>query len=151
MALDALSRFLRTAFRTGRRSFRVERGSGVGQTLPSDARSANDRFRPRLCENAQEPTRRRIVFSIAFFRGRPPAIFVSRLTKSGRTFCARIERQRFYTAWPRERKSGGKVRCFRSAPIAVIRTRAIEPPDSEDPPLSHCSNARFVVPVPSPL
>src|SRR5205809_157118 len=75
------------------------------------------RLCPRLCENAQEPTRRRIVSSIAFFRGRPPALFVFRLTKSRRTFYAQIERQRFYTAWPH---CGHRSEAFAAALRAAL-------------------------------
>src|SRR5215472_7110731 len=42
------------------------------------------------CENAQERTRRRIVFSIALFRSRP-ALFLFRLAKSRRIFYAQID------------------------------------------------------------
>jgi hypothetical protein len=38
----------------------------TGQTLPSSERSANGRYRARLCENAHEPRTRRIVFSVVF-------------------------------------------------------------------------------------
>jgi len=47
-----------------------------------------DRFGSRLCENGQEPTRRRIVFSIALFSIAAIALFFSRLPKSRRTFYA---------------------------------------------------------------
>jgi hypothetical protein len=53
---------------------------------------------PRLCENAQEPTRRRIVFSIALLPTAATALFVSTLTKSRRTFYAQIECVCFHTA-----------------------------------------------------
>jgi len=51
-----------------------------------------------LCENAQEPTRRRIVFSIALFPVATAAPFLFRLTKSRRTFYAQIECLCFHTA-----------------------------------------------------
>jgi hypothetical protein len=57
-----------------------------------------DRSRPRPCENAQEPTRRRIVFSIALFLIAATALFLSRLTKSRRAFYAQIECLCFHTA-----------------------------------------------------
>src|SRR5215472_2844762 len=60
--------------------------------------AANVRKPPRLCENAQEPTRRRIVFSIALSPMAATALFVFRLTKSRRTFYAKIERLCFHTA-----------------------------------------------------
>ena len=64
----------------------------------------------RLCENAQEPTRRRIVFSIALLPTAATALFVSTLTKSRRTFYAQIECVCFHTAWtlktPRQRMTG---------------------------------------------
>src|SRR5215469_773042 len=50
-----------------------------------------------LCENAQEPTRRRIVFSIALFLIAATALFLFRLMKSRRTFYAQIECLRFHT------------------------------------------------------
>ena len=48
------------------------------------ARSVSNR--PRPCENAQEPTMRRIVFFIAHFPIAATALFFFRLTKSRRTF-----------------------------------------------------------------
>ena len=51
-----------------------------------------------LCENTQEPTSRRIVSSIALFPIAATALFVFRLTKSRRIFCAKIERLCFHTA-----------------------------------------------------
>jgi len=36
---------------------------------------------PRLCKNASAPGRRRIVFSIVFFRQRSPALLVLKLRK----------------------------------------------------------------------
>jgi hypothetical protein len=68
------------------------------QTFPPPPR--NGEVRPRLCENAQEPTRRRIVFSIALLPTAATALFVSTLTKSRRTFYAQSECVCFHTAWP---------------------------------------------------
>src|SRR5215470_5521167 len=59
---------------------------------------ANVRKPPRLCENAQEPTRRRIVFSIALFPVAATALLLFRLTKLSRTFYAQIECLSFHTA-----------------------------------------------------
>ena len=44
--------------------------------------------RPRVCENAQEPTSWRIVFSIALFPIAATALFLFRLAKSRRIFYA---------------------------------------------------------------
>ena len=52
------------------------------------------------CENTQEPTRRRIVFSIALFPTAATALFLFRLTKSRRIFYAQIECLCFHTASP---------------------------------------------------
>ena len=41
---------------------------------------------PRVCENAQEPTSWRIVFSIALFPIAATALFLFRLAKSRRIF-----------------------------------------------------------------
>jgi len=51
-----------------------------------------------LCENAQEPTTRRIIFSIARFPIAATALMLFRLTKSRRTFYAQIECLCFHTA-----------------------------------------------------
>ena len=51
-----------------------------------------------LCENTQEPTRRRIIFSIALFPTAATALFLFRLTKSRRIFYTKIERLCFHTA-----------------------------------------------------
>src|SRR5215469_11325929 len=53
-----------------------------------------------LCENAQEPTRGRIIFSIPLFPIVATALFLFRTTKSRRTFYAQIECLCFHTAWP---------------------------------------------------
>jgi hypothetical protein len=68
---------------------------------------------PRLCENAQEPARRRIVFSITLLPIAVTALFVFRLTKSRRTFYAQIECLCFHTVWP---PSG---RCRRHRAVAM--------------------------------
>src|SRR5215468_4798654 len=60
-----------------------------------------DCCRPRLCENTQELTRRRIVFSIALFPTAATALLIFKLTKSRRIFYAKIERLCFHTAWTR--------------------------------------------------
>jgi hypothetical protein len=44
-----------------------------------------------LCENAQEPTRKSIIFSIDLFPIAATAIFLFRLTKLRKTFYAQIE------------------------------------------------------------
>src|SRR6516164_2587217 len=59
---------------------------------------ANGRYGARLCEKTQEPTRRRIVFSIALRQIAATALFLFRLTKSRRTFYAQIECRCFPTA-----------------------------------------------------
>src|SRR5262249_15979954 len=59
-----------------------------------------DRSRPRLCENTQELTRRRIVFSIALFPTAATALFIFKLTKSRSIFYVKIEGLCFHTAWP---------------------------------------------------
>ena len=69
------------------------------------SRPANVGLGSRLCENAQEPTRRRIVFSIALFPIAATALFVFRLTKSRRTFYAQIECLCFHTASTDSRSS----------------------------------------------
>jgi hypothetical protein len=51
-----------------------------------------------LCENTQEPTRRRIIFSIALSQIVATTIIVFRLTKSRRIFYAKIECLCFHTA-----------------------------------------------------
>ena len=51
-----------------------------------------------LCENAQEATRRRIIYSIALFPIAATARFLFRLTKFTRTFYAQIECLSFHTA-----------------------------------------------------
>src|SRR5215472_5344601 len=64
-----------------------------------------------LCENAQEPTRRRIVFSIAVFPTAATALFLFRLTKSRRTFYAQIECLCFHTASGMKTSSGSRRRA----------------------------------------
>ena len=46
----------------------------------------NDRSGARLCENAQEPTRRRIIFSIASFPIAATELFFFGMMKSRKTF-----------------------------------------------------------------
>ena len=58
----------------------------------------NDQKGSRLCENAQEPTRRSIIFSIDLSPNAATALFLFRLTKSRRTFYAQIECLCFHTA-----------------------------------------------------
>src|SRR5215469_8647914 len=61
---------------------------------------ANGSNRPRVCENAQEPTSWRIVFSIALFPIAATALFLFRLAKSRKIFYAQIDCQCFRTGWP---------------------------------------------------
>jgi len=77
-----------------------------------------------LCENTQDPTRRRIVFSIALFLIAAAAPFLFRLTKSRRTFYAQIEYLCFHTASVEPRRCGVRARRSgnRRTPAA---TRAI--------------------------
>src|SRR5262249_41499529 len=63
--------------------------------------------RPRLCKNAQEPTMRRIVFSIAHFLIAATALFLFRLTKSRKTFYVQVECLCFHTAWTHNRPCRG--------------------------------------------
>jgi hypothetical protein len=65
----------------------------------SIARKPQVRFGSRLCENAIEPRKHRIVFSIAFFRQKLPVQLVSPSTKSRRKFYTQVERYSFHTAW----------------------------------------------------
>ena len=53
----------------------------------------------RLCENAQQPAIRRIVFSIAYFLIADTVLFFFRLTKLRRTFYVQVECLCFHTAW----------------------------------------------------
>src|SRR5215813_1051461 len=68
---------------------------------------------PRLCENTQELTRRRIVFSIALFPTTATALFIFKLTKSRSIFYAKIERLCFHTAWPRSGHCRNRTRTAR--------------------------------------
>src|SRR5215472_475834 len=52
----------------------------------------------RLCENAQEPTKKSIIFSIDLFPIAATAIFLFRLPKSRKAFYAQIECLCFHTA-----------------------------------------------------
>ena len=67
-------------------------------TAAQDSRSYTTAW-GRICENAQEPARRRIVFSITLLPIAVTALFVFRLTKSRRTFYAQTECLCFHTAW----------------------------------------------------
>src|SRR6516164_2831644 len=58
-----------------------------------------------LCENAQEPTRRRIIFSIALSPIAATALFLFRLTESRRIFYAQIETLCFHATSPHLRHS----------------------------------------------
>src|SRR5262244_907706 len=69
-------------------------------------RGGNGSKCPRLCKNAQEPTMRRIVFSIAHFLIAATALFLFRLTKSRKTFYVQVECLCFHTAWPQSGHSG---------------------------------------------
>ena len=62
---------------------------------------------PRLCENTQEPTRQRIVFSIVLFPTAAAALFFFRLTKSRRIFYTQIECLCFHTGAPGDRQGVG--------------------------------------------
>src|SRR6516165_7018028 len=75
-----------------------------------------------LCENAQEPIRRRIVFSIVLFAVAATALFVFRLTKSRRTFYAQIECLCFHICGRlRERKKNPRDSIARSqVPTSVL-------------------------------
>src|SRR5262245_3454724 len=96
------------------------RTAGIGALQPVADDSAYGRRCPRLCENTQELTRRRIVFSIALFPTAATALFVFKLTKSRSIFYAKIERLCFHTASPRSgHRSARPVR-----PIFWCLTRA---------------------------
>src|SRR6516164_6082730 len=58
-----------------------------------------------LCENAQEPTRWRIIFSIALSPIAATALFLFRLTESRRIFYAQIETLCFHATSPHLRHS----------------------------------------------
>src|SRR5262249_37637430 len=73
------------------------RGSPLSPLVPGH--HIFDRCRPRVCENAQEPTSWRIVFSIALFPIAATALFLLRLAKSRRIFYAQIECLCFRTGW----------------------------------------------------
>src|SRR5262249_6983092 len=81
------------------------------------------RFPPRLCENAQEPTTRRIVFSIALFPIAATALFLIRLTKSRRTFYAQIECLCFHTASVEPARSGATAGRSEIDPVADRQDR----------------------------
>src|SRR6516165_2431712 len=73
----------------------------------------------RLCENAQEPTRRRIIFSIALFPTAATALSSLDLTKLRRTFYAQIERLCFHTAL--YGNTSVKVHPARSSPFLLVQ------------------------------
>ena len=75
-----------------------------------------------LCENAQEPTRWRIIFSIALFPIAATALFLFRLTKSRRNFYAQIECLCFHICGRlRERKKNPRDSIARSqVPTSVL-------------------------------
>ena len=86
------------ARRTGR-SCRPTRGARRAR----QRRKAGVWSRPRVCENGQEPTSWRIVFSIALFPIAATALFLLRLAKSRRIFYAQTECLCFRTGWPLNR------------------------------------------------
>jgi hypothetical protein len=63
----------------------------------------------RLCENNQEPTRQRIVFSIALLSIATTTVFLFKLMKSRRSFYAQTECLRFHTASGRRRCSATRI------------------------------------------
>src|SRR5215472_17212494 len=75
----------------------AQKTRGGGGQKPLSARLFYDNSRPSLSENVQEPTRRRIIFSIALFPIAASVLFLFRLTKSKRTFYAQIESLCFHT------------------------------------------------------
>src|SRR5215472_8698840 len=85
----------------------ARRMTGIGALQPVADHAAYGRRCPRLCENTQEPTRRRIIFSIALFLIAVTALFLFRLTKSRRTFYAQIECLCFHTGAPGDRQGVG--------------------------------------------
>src|SRR5262249_62005672 len=78
----------------------VRRTAAFGALHSVADHAAYGRRCPRLCKNAQEPTMRRIVFSIAHFLIAATALFLFRLTKSRKTFYVQVECLCFHTAWP---------------------------------------------------
>src|SRR6516164_8911424 len=72
-----------------------------------------------LCENAQEATRQRIIFSIALFPIAATALFLFRLTKSRRNFYAQIECLCFHTAL--YGNTSVKVHPARSSPFLLVQ------------------------------
>src|SRR5262249_38376347 len=78
-----------------------------------------DRSPPRVCENPQEPTSWRIVFSIALFPIAATALFLLRLAKSRRIFYAQIECLCFRTG------------CTPSRPPAQVLSVRFYPLDSQ--------------------
>jgi hypothetical protein len=111
----------------------MEEGLQLGSRFPIGLQGPRSHFAgpnvgkgSRLCEKAQEQTRRRIVFSIPLLPIAATAGFVFRLTKSRRTFYAQIERLCFHAAWVESRSSN-------IIPIAegivIPAVRAIRPRD----------------------
>ena len=78
--------------------------AGKGSIKPASNRACISRSsfsassRPRLCENAQQPRMRRIVFSISFFGQLLPVQLTPTSTKLRRKFYTQVERQSFHTA-----------------------------------------------------
>ena len=64
-----------------------------------------------LRDNADEPTMRRIVFSIAFSRKRPPVQLLFTSTKSRQNFYAQVQLQSFHAARVKRRSGEPCVPC----------------------------------------
>src|SRR5215469_5936802 len=109
--------------------------------FPEDALVANVGCRRRLCENTQELTRRRIVFSIALFPTAATALFIFKLTKSRRIFYAKIERLCFHTAWSQKRQGEGARALQRRPGQLVGRPRQPCGPDQT----LDCATDRVIV------
>ena len=91
-----------TGARRAGRSCRPTRGARRAR----QRRKAGVWSRPRVCENGQEPTSWRIVFSIALFPIAATALFLLRLAKSRRIFYAQTECLCFRTGWPHSGRTG---------------------------------------------
>src|SRR5262249_54869722 len=76
----------------------------IGVSAPAPARTSARKC-PRLCENTQEPRKRKSFFSIAVFPIGAKGVFFFRLTKSRKIFYAQIYCLCFHTAWPRTCRS----------------------------------------------
>src|SRR5215472_8318087 len=85
----------------------VVRTTGIGALQPVVDHAANGRRCPRLCENTQEPRRRRSIFSIALFPIAATGVFFFRLTKSRKIFYAQIYCLCFHTGAPGDRQGVG--------------------------------------------